>query len=331
MEELRELKPEEYKLWDKLVMESESGTIFHTTTWLQATGEQYRIYGYFKGDTLYSGIPIIYKQSGLRTSYAYHPPLTPYLGVIFKDGKEKYITELSNKKQVYEEIAGILKKDFDSIYIKFTPYFVDLQPFILEGYSVDVRYTYILNIDNLQEVWNEMSPKRRNNINKAKKEGITVEGGGNFDDIFSMQQKSFERQGKVLGFREVASRYHNILSEKGKCKLFLARNINVEPIAGVYIIWDNKRSYYILGGYDYEKSHHGALVLALWEAIKFTCEKLGLKQFDFEGSMIPAVEKFFRKFGGILTPYYTVTWQNKKFRVINFTGKVTRKLKFERK
>ena len=46
----------------------------------------------------------------------------------------------------------------------------------------------------------------------------------------------------------------------------------------------------------------------MWEAIKFTKEELGLNQFDFEGSMIQPVEQFFRKFGGKLTPYYTVSW-----------------------
>jgi len=46
----------------------------------------------------------------------------------------------------------------------------------------------------------------------------------------------------------------------------------------------------------------------MWEAIKFTKEELGLNQFDFEGSMIQSVEQFFRKFGGRLTPFYTVNW-----------------------
>ena len=36
-------------------------------------------------------------------------------------------------------------------------------------------------------------------------------------------------------------------------------------------------------------------------------EELGLNQFDFEGSRIQPVEQFFRKFGGKLTPYYTVS------------------------
>ena len=88
----------------------------------------------------------------------------------------------------------------------------------------------------------------------------------------------------------------------------MARNKEGKAIAAVYIVWDEKRSYYLLGGYDAEESHHGASALAMWEAIRFTKEELGLKEFDFEGSMVPSIEMFFRKFGGTLTPYYSVRW-----------------------
>jgi len=41
----------------------------------------------------------------------------------------------------------------------------------------------------------------------------------------------------------------------------------------------------------------------MWQSILLAREK-GLKTFDFEGSMIPEVEKYFREFGGTLIPYY---------------------------
>ena len=103
-----------------------------------------------------------------------------------------------------------------------------------------------------------------------------------------------------------------------------------KAIAVVYIVWDEKRSYYILGGYDVEESHHGASAIAMWEAIKFTKEELGLNQFDFEGSMMQPVELFFRKFGGKLTPYYTVSWSKPSVKLLrkvrSIIGKGLRKV-----
>ena len=35
-------------------------------------------------------------------------------------------------------------------------------------------------------------------------------------------------------------------------------------------------------------------------------QERGLKTFDFEGSSIPPIERFFRGFGGQLTPYFSI-------------------------
>lgn len=78
-------------------------------------------------------------------------------------------------------------------------------------------------------------------------------------------------------------------------------------IGGVFIVWDSKRAYYLLGGYDHQNSHHGATALAMWRAIQYTSNELELSEFDFKGSMIKSVKKFFRQFGGELTPCYRVT------------------------
>jgi len=310
--EIRNLKPSEYDAWDRLVEDSQQGTIFQKSCWLEASGVEFGIYGYFKGGQLFAGIPLVYRRLSPGIKSIFHPPLTPYLGIVFKEIKSKYVRRISNEKNISSIFAKRIKEDFDDIYIKFTPYVTDLQAFVWQGFLSDVRYTYILHIEDVESAWNNMSPERRNNVKCAVGKGICIENGGSFNEFFSLQQKSFERQGKNIDFESTVFQFNRFFTKCDRYNLFLARNRDGEAIAGVYLVWDNKRSYYILGGYDYEKSHHGAHVFALWEAIKFTREKLGLKQFDFEGSMIPAVEKFFRKFGGILTPYYTVTWQNRK-------------------
>jgi len=103
-------------------------------------------------------------------------------------------------------------------------------------------------------------------------------------------------------------RYNKVLEERKQCKSFLAVDRNGECVASVYIAWDKWRSYYLLGGYDSERGHSGASALAIWYAIKFTKEELGLDEFDLEGSMVPQIEQFFRRFGGQLTVRHIVTW-----------------------
>jgi hypothetical protein len=44
---------------------------------------------------------------------------------------------------------------------------------------------------------------------------------------------------------------------------------------------------------------------ALFSAIRAAHQKQ-LSTFDFEGSGVPAIEEYFRSFGGTITPYYSV-------------------------
>lgn len=309
---IREIQKDEYDEWDKFVDDSTYGTIFHKTYWLESFKENFKVYGCFKDNKLFAGLPVISIDSGLRVRSIYHPELTAYLGIVFKELQDKYVTVSSQIKEVCATIAKKLKADFDEVYIKFPPYFNDLQSFIWEGFHAFVKYTYILDIENLDSVWMNMSTKRRNNMRRAKRDKICIDEDDKFDEILSIQQTSYERIGVDIDFQTIALRHHEILKKNKKCHFFLSKKATGEPVGGAYIIWDNKRSYYIIGGYDHIKSHHGALTLAVWEAIRYTKEQLNLNQFDFVGSMVPEVENYFRKFGGLLTPYYAIRWSNKK-------------------
>jgi len=77
------------------------------------------------------------------------------------------------------------------------------------------------------------------------------------------------------------------------------------PLSAALCVYDKNTAYYLLGGYDYENKHHGAGALVIWESIKYA-KSIGLKEFDFEGSMVPQIERYFRGFGGRLTPYFRV-------------------------
>jgi len=322
---VRCLNEVEHGQWDDFVDDSSQGTVFHKSYWLKASGEKFKIYGCFKKENLVGGLPIICK-SKFGIKQAVHPPLTPYLGVVFRKSKTKYVNRLSEEKKISECIAKEIQKDFDFVRFNFSPFFTDLQPFAWQGFSSNVRYTYLLNIRDLNNVWKAMNDRRRNDITRAEKDGIIVEPSDNFKETFALVRKTFQRQDIEPKFSSVAFRYNKILGGKTQCKSFLARDKKGEVIAAVYIVWDKKRSYYLLGGYDPEKRHHGASAIAMWEAIKFTKENLGLDEFDFEGSMIQPVEQFFRKFGGKITPYYSVAWAKPSIKIVLYTKEMIREI-----
>lgn len=58
-------------------------------------------------------------------------------------------------------------------------------------------------------------------------------------------------------------------------------------------------------GADPRYRSSGAASLTMWEAIKFAATVT--KRFDFEGSMIEPIEQFFRSFGAVQKPYFTIS------------------------
>jgi hypothetical protein len=148
-----------------------------------------------------------------------------------------------------------------------------------------------------------MSAEKRNDISKATRDGLTTKLIDDYSIVKSLVLKTFSRQ------EMVANEYYlnKILFEfanKDNSFAFAAFRENI-PIAVSFCICDGSTAYYLLGGYDDKNKHHGAGAFAVWEAIKHA-QRLGLKQFDFEGSMVPQIEKYFRGFGGRLTPYYRI-------------------------
>jgi Acetyltransferase (GNAT) domain len=317
---IRALERSEFERWDEFVRQSPQGTLFHSTLWLEAAGDPFQLLGCFRGRELQGGCAVAL--FGQRVAGMPQPALTPYLGILFPKWQAKYVTEISNNKEIGIALATFLKNKFDWIELSLTPEVYDLQPFIWQGFDVELHYTYRLPLTDLDAVFQNMDARRRNKLVSAEKQGVTIEAGVDFSEIVRLTAKSFERQHLLATHTGAAQRFEAALRPAGRCRGFLARDHEGGPLGAVWITWDDKRAYYLLGGYDHSEKANKAVSLALWRAIQFTANDLKLREFDFEGSVIPAVEQFFRKFGATLTPFYTI-----RTRRLNFTQRVVRKLK----
>jgi Acetyltransferase (GNAT) domain len=306
--EIRALERSEFGRWDAFVRRSPQGTLFHTTLWLEASGVPFRLFGCFRGAEMHGGCAV--GVLGHRVAGRPYPSLTPYLGVVCPCSDGKYVTEISNNKEIVSAFAAFLKSEFDQVVdLAFSPEVIDLQPFIWQGFATELRYTYRLSLANLQTAFDNMDAGRRRNLVSAERQGLKVVSGVDFGEIVRLSEKSFQRQSIASMHGAAVNRFETALRRAGRCLGFLARTKEGEPLGGIWIAWDEKRAYYLLGGYDHSAKSNNAVALAMWRAIQFTATDLKLPEFDFEGSAIPAVERFFRKFGGTLTPYHGIHYR----------------------
>ena len=72
-----------------------------------------------------------------------------------------------------------------------------------------------------------------------------------------------------------------------------------------------------MGGINPKYKDLGGMDIVQFESIKFALESG--RKFDFEGSMIESIEKYFRSFGAIQKPYFQITKSRNKFINLLFT------------
>lgn len=330
--QVRVVKESEWPKWNALVSRSPQGTLFHTTNWLQTTGAPFRVYGCYQQDSLVAGMVVEMvgpKIAGhsyfttsadeLRTSGGSvghvigHSASCPYLGVVLPPPSKKYLTTLAQHRRILNSLAAHVRDEFVSVHSRMVPEVIDMQPFIWAGYSIDVRYTFRIDLSDLATAWGNMTDKRRNDIRKAERDGIIVNDQGSMQDLLSLVSGTFQRQGRAARFSELANRRDQMLRDKNQGRCFIARDRSGDAVAGIYLVWDEKCAYYLMGGYGAAAAHRGAGALAIWEAIRYAGGTLALQQFDILASSNPFIERFIRDFAGRLTVTFMVNYERPSF------------------
>jgi len=292
--------------------------VFNTKEWIDISyDERFCLSGIFNKNKELIGSFYYYKfKRGKVLTQISAPPFSPNCGLFVNDQTINPAQKNTFRKKILALVRDYFdKQDYDILSLPFPPENVDMQEFIWEKYSVEPRYTYQLDLkETEEELLAKMSSERRKNIRKAEKDGIVVQKMIDLDEAKKLIYETYSKQ-KIKSNIAVLDKLFNSFSNDTNSLCFVSYDKNQNPIAAVFCVMDDSTCYYILGGYDSDKKHEGAGALAMWSAIKTAKEK-GVTIFDFEGSMLPAVEKYFRGFGGNMIPFYSVNknnWKGKLF------------------
>jgi len=284
----------------------ESIPIFSQDWWLDAVcGEaNWNVLLVEKNDRTLAALPFYMPVRGVVTM----PQYTQTMGVWFAPTSDdtKYHSALEQRqslcKQLIERLpARVFLQNFDYA-------FTDWLPFYWQGFRQTTRYTYLLkDLKNSDLLWENMSYQTRRNIRDAQEKfQITVRTGVSVDDFIHIQNQTFERQHqRNKQDANILRRLIDTCRERGQGEIWGGYDGDGRLHAAAFVVWQQRSAYYIAGGGDSSLRHSGAHSLALWEAVKQVAQYTDT--FDFEGSMLPGVERFFREFGGVQTPYLSVS------------------------
>lgn len=298
--------------WDIFVDESPDGTFYHKSYWLLnnisksfKSAQNYEFYYISDKNNNWIAAFYISLAKKLGKDFIVMPHMTPFGGVMVSPSIHNLTIskKISNIKEINELFISKLK-EYKLLYYSFSPEHIDMQPFIWNKYVTTVRYTYRLNLVDEKILWSNLQEKT--SVNKGNKSNVTIKWGFSeyLDTYFELNDKSFNNQNINNFDNELTKKLLNKLNKNNNCIIGIIFNEENKAIGGCVLAYDTKRAYYIMGGISRENNF--GMSYLLWNAILYTKNILQLPVFDFEGSMIPSIEKYFRKFGGELTPYYSL-------------------------
>ncbi len=252
------------------------------------------------------------------------PDYTQTLGYWIEDTGAKSARKYARNKELIFELIDKLPKGFNAdLYLDHSCDY--LFPFKWKDYKLQMAYSYRLeDIHNPEAIWDGMADNIRREIRKAQKI-LKVENNHPIEDLILMHRRTFERQGRKSSTNdECLKQIDEVLLNHNARILLCAVDGEGRIHAASYFIYDSKCCYYLIGGGDPELRTSGASSLLMWEGIKFASTVS--QSFDFEGSMIEPIERFFRAFGGIPTPYWRVTKLNALLSLADFMKPKIKKL-----
>ncbi len=309
------LSSEEYQNWNHFVEHSPQGSIFSKSWYLDSLQVKYEILVVKDKEEIKAGMVLAKNEID---TYA-NPMLDKYLGILFiKDSGNRQ--KVLSKEYKYMELIIEEIKEIKSFDYYFHPNFKNWIPLSWQGFTQQTRYTYRIDYKNgLDAIFSNFHGNLKNDIKNAKKNNITVKEDISFELLWELVSKTFLRQGSKAPFKKEKLHYFiNTLKDRDQLRTFGAFNEVGDCIAVLGIVYEDKSSYLLLNGIDIEKQVRGANALMIWNTIEYFYNKCNY--FDFEGSMLPGVEPFYRRFGGELTPYYKI-WNDNLFNYVKMKAK----------
>lgn len=280
--------------------------VFASKEWLSVYEGKLNLVGIYKDEHQLIGGFYFIKTKKYGFTFLKLPPYSPHCALFFKNEASNVSSALSFQKEILEDVVNYIKSQNSTLTVLALPSVnVDTQPFIWDNYKVIPNYTYRLNlIQTIEQIKSQFDSKNRNAINKAVKEGVEVELNSlSSNELFEFFSHHLKSAGANVYSTELRNIFTKFSNNKNSFSL-TAKKDNV-VLGNVFCIYDSKVCYYLLGGVNKSAGIQGINNLLMLKAIE-QAKAIGCETFDFEGSMLKGVEKFFRSFGPTMHPYYTI-------------------------
>jgi serine/alanine adding enzyme len=236
-----------------------------------------------------------------------------YGGILGKLSSRSIIWGAPLIKDNNKEILNLLLEEYDRI-VKSKAVYTQIRnlwdtdnfksEFEKRGYIFEDHLNILIDLTkNEDTLWSDIYSRRRSQINKSERQGVTIKIFNDYDEIaksYNILKDVYIRAKLPFPGKEYFKTANTVLGEKGYLKFFGAFAEN-KIIGVMYLLCYNDRTYewYIGSYFEFMKIHPNDLII--WEIFKWS-KNNHYKIFDFGGAGKPDVEygvrEYKKKFGG---------------------------------
>ncbi|MBL6448335.1 peptidoglycan bridge formation glycyltransferase FemA/FemB family protein [Fulvivirga sp. 29W222] len=290
--------------------------IFSQDWWLDAVcqPQHWDVSVYEKGGKTV-GVWPYFKTSKVGQEMLIMPPLTKFLGVYIDYPKN--MNHSSRGSYEKEVVSGLLKglpyKHLDQ---NFHYSFTNWLPLFWSGFSQQTHYSYCLDGNDSTNIFKQFKSQTKRDIRKAEKE-LTISESEDPKVLYQLVEQTYQSKGKNAPYSfEALQTLDQKCKEKESRKILLAKDGNNNVHSAIYLVWDKTSYYYLISGTNTSFKGSNANSLLIWHAIQ---EAISVgKTFDFEGSMVQSIERYFRSFGANQKPYFNLKHSKPKWLKLYF-------------
>ncbi len=225
--------------------------------------------------------------------YIFNPSLCPYTGpIIFDRSRQKEILT-----QLWQSLPNhdiILQSWLPEIYT--TP----------QNAQISQKTTFLIDCNtSIDDLWTQLSGDYRRKIRKAT-QNLKIKIIEDVDLLLDFSIKNFPGDESKFPYpRDLFHKMDKATKIHGNRKIVGAIDNNNRLVAMAYFLYDEMTTYNMINAAEHSYNHHG-MNLLIWKEIEHSVESG--KIFDFEGSSIKGVQRFYKGFGGSMVKYPHVKW-----------------------
>ena len=282
--------------------------IYSKPWWLDAIcgPEKWNVWLYAKGGSILAAMPYYFEQRG-NYSYITKAPLTQNNGIVFsEDENRKKVKQAKFEEEVISAACDYIASLGVDVYEQqYQHTFKNWLPFSWRGYSCLLRYTYIIeDTSNLADIEADFTQDCKRNIKRGNA-AVSITSDIDYKEFYKLHELVFRKQGLNCPFSfALFEKLYKAVKRNESGELYCAKDESGNVHALLFLVWDDRYIYHLLGGSMPEYTNSQAYA-ALTYFGSSKAHEMGLG-YDFEGSMIERISKAFRRYGGDPMPYFRI-------------------------